>query len=60
MLINPKGKEKGSYCVFRGGGWDSNARACRAAFRNRDTFTYSGLGFRVALTPVVRKCESKV
>jgi formylglycine-generating enzyme required for sulfatase activity len=40
----------GSYRVFRGGGWGSDARRCRAANRGRDSSGYrlNDLGFRPA------------
>ena len=46
---NPQGPTTGSYRVIRGGGWNSNAQACRAAARsssypdNRD----DNVGFRL-------------
>ena len=44
---NPKGASTGSFRVRRGGGWCSNARDCRSAYRD---FTYPGrrIGFRLA------------
>lgn len=48
---NPTGSSKGSYRVFRGGGWGSDARLCRVS--NRSNFNPSNssniLGLRLAL-----------
>jgi formylglycine-generating enzyme required for sulfatase activity len=48
-LENPKGAEKGAYRVYRGGGWGSVPRYCRAANRNYGgpSDRYSYLGFRL-------------
>ena len=53
-VTDPTGPNTGSYRVYRGGCWDSFARFCRSANRDRDgpSFTHYGLGFRVALVPV--------
>ena len=50
-VIDPKGPEKGSYRVFRGGSWGFIARFCRSANRDGYTpsFTGSSLGFRLCL-----------
>jgi len=60
MQVNPKGKEKGKFRMDCGGGWNSQSQNCRAAIRGNccsSTFSHFDLGFRVALTPVVRKNE---
>ncbi len=48
---NPAGPSSGSYRVYRGGGWNFNARNCRVS--NRGSYTpsisYSYLGLRLAL-----------
>jgi formylglycine-generating enzyme required for sulfatase activity len=51
---NPIGASSGSYRVFRGGSWNSNARYCRVAYRNNRSsgYRYYYLGFRLA-------CSSK-
>ena len=40
-----------AYRVIRGGGWSSNPRSCRSAYRGRRTpdFRSTDLGFRLAL-----------
>jgi len=48
---NPGGASSGSYRVFRGGSWNSNARSCRVSIRNFNspvTRNYN-LGLRLAL-----------
>jgi len=52
-VINPKGPEKGSSRVFRGGGWDRDAVHCRVAYRNGNSPGHrrSILGFRVVFVP---------
>jgi len=52
-VTDPPGASSGSYRVFRGGGWGSNARDCRSAFRNDDGpgIRGGGIGFRAALAP---------
>jgi formylglycine-generating enzyme required for sulfatase activity len=52
-LKNPKGRESGSYRVYRGGSWYNLARYCRSANRSWAAPTVRGiiLGFRVALVP---------
>ena len=51
---DPVGPSSGSYRVFRGGGWGSDAQYCRVAYRNYCTPDYSSnyLGFRLVLSPV--------
>jgi formylglycine-generating enzyme required for sulfatase activity len=56
-VTDPKGPSSGSFYgpsrVFRGGGWGSSARFCRAACRlnNSPKLRDDGLGFRLALSP---------
>ena len=45
---NPKGPSTGSYRVFRGGGWYSNARDCRVSIRNSPDYRIGDLGLRLA------------
>lgn len=54
-VAHPVGPELGLAHVFRGGGWDYKAAACRAAFRNYVTPTrrLDYLGFRIVLAPVM-------
>ena len=52
MVKNPKGPKKGSFRVFRGGGWLDYAQGCRTSLRYFNTpadriFT---LGFRLVLS----------
>ena len=49
--INPTGPASGSNRVNRGGGWRSNARYCRVAYRddNKPSYSSKSLGFRLAL-----------
>jgi formylglycine-generating enzyme required for sulfatase activity len=49
---NPTGVTSGSYRVFRGGSWFSNAVFCRPTYRNDSTPTDRNdyIGFRVCLT----------
>jgi formylglycine-generating enzyme required for sulfatase activity len=49
---NPKGSSSGSYRVDRGGGWFSDSKYCRVAYRNYGTLEdrLSYLGFRIALS----------
>jgi formylglycine-generating enzyme required for sulfatase activity len=47
---NPLGPEKGTYRVFRGGGWyGGGTRGCRVPYRSYDTpeFRSTSLGFRL-------------
>jgi formylglycine-generating enzyme required for sulfatase activity len=50
---DPKGPEKASARVFRGGCWAPDGAFCRAAARGlqKPSFRLSGLGFRVAAVP---------
>jgi formylglycine-generating enzyme required for sulfatase activity len=52
-VTDPKGPSSGSLRVYRGGGWRSPARYCRAALRgsNSPGRRDVGLGFRLALSP---------
>ena len=49
--IDPRGDVNGGNYVYRGGGFDSDARNCRVSRRNRfrPTFRYIYLGLRLAL-----------
>ena len=49
---NPTGPSSGSFRVYRGGSWFSNAWYCRVAFRHDDTPDYRNicLGCRLALS----------
>lgn len=49
--VNPRGDVNGGNYVYRGGGFDSDARNCRVSRRNRfrPTFRYIYLGMRLAL-----------
>ncbi len=48
---NPTGSSTGSLRVYRGGGWDNNARNCRVSNRSRSSLDVRGinLGLRLAL-----------
>ncbi|MCL2246087.1 MAG: SUMF1/EgtB/PvdO family nonheme iron enzyme, partial [Lentimicrobiaceae bacterium] len=51
--VNPKGPDKGSEYVLRGGSWDQNEWACRNAARHKDdpdAYT-ANYGFRLVLEP---------
>jgi formylglycine-generating enzyme required for sulfatase activity len=50
---DPQGPDSGSYRVFRGGSWFSNASLLRVAIRDFGTPAYENevLGFRLARTP---------
>ena len=52
IVTDPKGPEKGSLRVYRGGSWDLDVRSCRAASRNRDApgYRHYFIGFRLALS----------
>jgi formylglycine-generating enzyme required for sulfatase activity len=52
-LTNPKGPSSGSYRVYRGGNWGSEAWRCRSAYRFRydPSPRIISLGFRLALSP---------
>lgn len=49
---NPTGPSSGSDRVGRGGSWINDDMVCRLSYRYNSTpdYTYSGLGFRLALT----------
>lgn len=61
---DPRGPDTGNSRVIRGGGWYSDARDCRSAFRNSDQpdGTFYVLGFRIVMVPASsfdsRKWES--
>ncbi len=50
---NPKGPEKGSFRVLRGGSWGLDPQGCRAAYRGNGApgGRSSSVGFRLARTP---------
>ena len=50
---DPSGPASGVGRVFRGGGWECDARYCRSAYRGWIDlgFRFNNLGFRVALAP---------
>ena len=47
--VDPKGPDKGDYCVLRGGSWRNHAELCRLAARNGDrpAARYNDVGFRI-------------
>ena len=49
---DPKGPTSGSYKVYRGGAWLSNAKQCRPAYRGFDlpNNTHDSVGFRLVRT----------
>ena len=49
-VTDPKGPRSGSFRVYRGGSWYSDARGCRSARRSWRTADFRGsyLGFRLA------------
>jgi hypothetical protein len=51
-VSDPFGPREGSYRVFRGGSWNSEAADCRSAFRNGYSPVYrsGSIGFRLALS----------
>jgi formylglycine-generating enzyme required for sulfatase activity len=51
MHINPKGSEKGSFLVNRGGGWADVSDNCRVSYRggNNPSYRDDDVGFRVVL-----------
>jgi formylglycine-generating enzyme required for sulfatase activity len=52
--VDPKGPASGTYRVFRGGDWGSNARCCRLAHRydGYPTGSVDGIGFRLVRSSV--------
>jgi len=54
---DPVGLGTDSLRVFRGGSWNYIASFCRVAYRygHTPTYTYSNIGFRVALAPTDRR-----
>jgi eukaryotic-like serine/threonine-protein kinase len=54
--IDPIGPPMSSYCVYRSGSWNHDARNCRSSTRHREppTMRDRRLGFRVALNPSPR------
>jgi len=53
VIENPKGPEKGSRRVLRGGYWFGDAQYCRSADRNlgRPEFRSTDIGFRLVFVP---------
>ena len=51
--LNPKGPDKGTEYVLRGGSWDMNYWACRIAIRSKNapTACNANYGFRLVLEP---------
>ena len=51
--MNPKGPNRGSYRVIRGGAWCHNAGCCRVSYRANylPTNQGNGIGFRLCLIP---------
>jgi formylglycine-generating enzyme required for sulfatase activity len=51
--INPRGPDKGNFCVFRGGGMYDDAYQCRAAMRffEHPDHYYFARGFRIVRRP---------
>lgn len=53
-VTDPEGPETGTYRVYRGGNWKSNAKFCRSADRsnyNTSDFRNNVVGFRLVLLP---------
>lgn len=61
-VTDPRGPNRGTVRMLRGGGWDSDAAFCRTAFRNSGfpTFRTFNIGFRVALSPSVKQPEADI
>ena len=59
---NPTGPESGEYRIIRGGSWRNEARDCRPAHRagHEPGCRLDGLGFRVALAPILSKDSGDV
>jgi formylglycine-generating enzyme required for sulfatase activity len=53
LSVNPKGPDKGTQYVLRGGSWNQNIWACRTATRLKDEATAytTNYGFRLSLEP---------
>ena len=51
-VTDPAGAEKGSYRIFRGGGWSNLGFGCRSAYSYYYDPSYRGnsLGFRLILS----------
>jgi formylglycine-generating enzyme required for sulfatase activity len=58
-VVDPTGSEQASSRVYRGGGWDYDARSCRSADRygNSPVLRDYDLGFRPVLTLASKKAE---
>ena len=56
VVENPKGPNKGTNRVMRGGGWDFDAAFCRSADRSRGQPSYRTIttGFRLAQVPSLK------
>lgn len=52
-VSDPQGPSTGSFRVFRGGGWGSDAQGCRLSYRFSSTpdLRINALGFRVVVLP---------
>jgi formylglycine-generating enzyme required for sulfatase activity len=59
-VTNPVGALVGDYRVTRGGSWDCMETDCRVANRNAiaPDYKYNGLGFRVALAPIIEQPQN--
>jgi formylglycine-generating enzyme required for sulfatase activity len=56
QVAEPAGPSSGSFRVYRGGGWSGDAGNCRSShrFKIAPDDLYDGLGFRLALRPVLQ------